>query len=72
MKQYVWNIMIAIDQFWNTVLKGDPDETISSRAGKAAQQNQKWACVLCKFLDLFEKGHCIKSIEPDEGKRAVK
>lgn len=72
MKTYIWNILIALDQFWNTVFLGDPDETISSRAGKAASQKKKWGCVLCKFLDLFEKDHCIKSIELDEGSRELK
>ena len=32
--KYVWNILIAIDQFFNALFGGDPDETISSRAGK--------------------------------------
>jgi hypothetical protein len=34
MKKYIWNILVAIDQFINTVLGGDPDETMSSRMGK--------------------------------------
>lgn len=67
MKQYIWNILISLDQFFNTVWFGDPDETISSRAGKAAKQNKRWACILCKFLDLFDRDHCNKSIEHDEG-----
>jgi hypothetical protein len=34
MKQYIWNILISIDQFFNTIFGGYPDETISSRMGK--------------------------------------
>jgi hypothetical protein len=33
-KKYIWNILIAIDQFFNAVFGGDPDETISSRLAK--------------------------------------
>ena len=32
MKKYLFNILIALDQFVNTILGGSPDECISSRA----------------------------------------
>lgn len=62
MKQYLWNILIAADQFWNTVFAGNPDETISSRAGRAAKRGDRWACILCRILDRLDPGHCEKSI----------
>lgn len=65
---YVWNLLLSIDQFFNTVAGGDPDETISSRAGKVENSNV-FAKYLCKFLSIFEKDHCKKSIELDEGKK---
>ena len=68
--KYVWNILISIDQFFNTVLGGDPDETISSRAGKK-QGTQTWAKALCWFLNKIDTNHCKKSIEEDEGDREV-
>lgn len=71
MKRYFWNILIAIDQLGNAVAAGDPDETISSRAGKAMREGRVWGCVLCKFLNWFERDHCAKSIEADEGGRAI-
>ena len=71
MKRYFWNILISLDQFGNAVTGGDPDETISSRAGKAMRDGKVWGCVLCKFLNLFENDHCAKSIEPDEGASAT-
>lgn len=67
MKSYLWNILIAIDQFGNALFAGNPDETISSRAGKAMREGKVWGCVLCRFLNWFERDHCVKSIEPDEG-----
>lgn len=66
MKNYLFNLLISADQFFNTVLGGNPDETISSRAAKAKLQGKQWGCVLCKLLDKFDKNHCDKSIELDE------
>lgn len=72
MKRYLFNLLIAIDQLANTLLLGDPDETISSRAGKYAARGRGWIpCQLCKLLNWIEKDHCIKSIEPDEGSLAI-
>ena len=71
MKLYVLNVLIALDQFGNALVGGSPDETISSRAGKAQQKGKRWGCVLCRFLNWFERDHCAKSIEPDEGADAV-
>lgn len=70
MKRYFWNILISIDQFFNTLLGGDPDETLSSRMGKRVN-DCKICYLLCKLLNIFEKDHCEKSIERDEGKREI-
>jgi len=68
MKRYFFNLLIALDQLVNTLLIGSPDETISSRMGKYAVNGRGFIpCQLCKLLNLFEKDHCIKSIELDEG-----
>lgn len=63
-----WRLAVSFDQLANVAFGGHEDETISSRAGKAARQGKRWGCVLCKFLDLFERNHCELSIEPDRGK----
>lgn len=68
MKSYFWNVLISFDQFCNTLLGGDPDETISSRSGKYARRGRGWfPCQLCRLLNLLDKDHCIRSIEDDEG-----
>lgn len=60
--QVAWNMAIAYDQFLNATANGDPDETISSRAGKARDEGKAWGCILCKwFLDRIEKDHCSKA-----------
>lgn len=66
MKDYFLRILISIDQLANTILGGNEDETISSRAAKAKLQGKRWGCVLCKLLDKIDKNHCEKSIEMDE------
>lgn len=64
MRRYFWNILVALDQLVNVLFGGDPDETISSRWGRAVARDR---CVLCRFacwvLDRFDPGHCQKSIE---------
>ena len=64
-KRYLWFMFIAIDQLFNTLLGGYPDETLSSRMGK--RQDILVYRVACKVLDVFDKDHCKKSIEYDEG-----
>lgn len=59
-----WSLAIGYDQLANAAFGGNPDETISSRAGKAAKDGRRWGCVLCRLLDKFDPGHCNKSIEP--------
>lgn len=71
MKQYLWNFLILLDEFGNTLTGGDPGETISSRAGKAMKAGKRWGCVLCRFLDLFQKDHCQLSVDKSDGARAV-
>jgi len=70
--RYLWNVLIWLDQGLNVLFGGDPDETVSSRMGKAVREGR---CVLCKFgcrvLNIFDKNHCEKSIESDEGSRQI-
>lgn len=67
--RYIQNVGIAVSQLLNTILGGDEDERLSSRAGKDARRGRKFACVLCRILDWIDPDHCEKSIERDEGKR---
>ena len=69
-KKYLWNVLISIDQFVNTLFGGDPDETISSRLGKMYKKST-FAYIVCKFLSIFDKRHCEKAIEADEGNNSV-
>jgi hypothetical protein len=71
--KYVFNLLIAIDQLGNTLIGGYPDETISSRAGKGALRGSVFWTFAAAFIDIlflpFERDHCRKAIEYDEGER---
>lgn len=69
--QYIHNLLIAIDQLVNAVCGGDPDETISSRLGKAQDRGSRFACVFCRLLDVLDKDHCRNSVDVNEGKDEV-
>jgi len=76
LRKYFWNLLVALDQFVNTVLFGDPDETISSRLGKWLDLPQNtWrynvASFVCKILRRFDENHCKNSIEKDEGDKGI-
>ena len=38
-----WTLAVAHDQLANAAFGGHEDETISSRAGKAAREGKRWA-----------------------------
>jgi hypothetical protein len=67
-RSWITNVLVAADQLVNAVLGGDPDETISSRAAKAARRGHRWGCVLCRALDALQRDHCERVIETDEGR----
>lgn len=76
LRKYFWNLLIAIDQLFNAILLGDPDQTISGRLGNYLEYNTstwqyKIANVICWFLRKLDKNHCKKSIEIDEGKDRI-
>lgn len=71
LKRYLMNWLRWLDAGANVATGGDANEMLSSRAGKAMLKGRRWACILCRFLDLFQRDHCLKSINPDDGKNAT-
>lgn len=68
-RMFLVNVLLAIDQLGNVIMLGDPDETISSRAGRV-WPNTWWS----KFIDrlmFWQTDHCHKAIEKGEGKRDI-
>ncbi len=72
-KQYIWkyivNILLAIDQLVNVIMLGDPDETMSSRAGRVWAGS--WWAWLIDHIFFWQTNHCHKAIEQEEGKRDI-
>ena len=69
--RYYFNILLGIDEFANILLLGSPEETISSRLGRAYVSGKpKWFVIpVKKFVDgaawilAKQKDHCISSID---------
>jgi len=68
-----FNMLVSVDQFGNVVLLGDPDETISSRTGRAVlSDGSRW---FVKYVQYFinkmfhvllgQKNHCESAVEKD-------
>lgn len=77
-KQYILNLLYSLDQMCNTILLGDPDETISSRIGKLKRScggKIPWRYPVCKivdwFLDCVDANHSIEAIEEEVGDKAI-
>jgi hypothetical protein len=74
LKQYFYNLLLGADQWINTILLGDPDESLSGRTGRAmASGKPKWFVpAFARLVDwlLFslveERNHVKNSIEPEE------
>ena len=69
-KLYLLNILIAIDQLGNTLIGGDPDETISSQAAKRTAE-WEWN-LLGRCLEWIDPGHLKQAREDDEGSNSIR
>ncbi len=75
--QWGKNCWVGKDNLVSAQLGGDPDETISSRLGKAQRANSRYLSFVAGKVDLVAKElfndpyHCQTSIEADEGKDQV-
>ncbi|MGH9684794.1 MAG: hypothetical protein ACRD4S_14425 [Candidatus Acidiferrales bacterium] len=60
-EKYLHRALVGFDQFVNVLTDGDPDETISSRAARAAEAGKLWGVELSKLLDVFQADHGVKA-----------
>jgi len=61
-------ILLNLDFLVNALWGGDPQETISSRAGKLVRSGDRgFAYAICRILNIADKEHCKKSIQDNEG-----
>lgn len=76
MFQYLYNLILGLDQFINVLLLGDPDESISTRTSRSLRTGKPkwWVYTLAGVIDFLfynplwkaEKDHVMNSFEPDE------
>lgn len=67
--KYVLNLLIAVDQLFNALLLGDPDETLSSRAHRMRVKKQRvwgWTATFIDWLFFWQPDHCRKARESEE------
>lgn len=65
---YLYNLATALSQLLNTLIGGDPDESLSGRIGKSLMKGG-WAARVP--WPGFLRDHWIGSVEPDEGKNST-
>lgn len=71
LKVYGIRLMIAADQMGNGFAAGFPDETISSRVGRAIHTGKpkmiaRFLAVVVNAIFFWQKNHVLESIEYDE------
>lgn len=69
MRSYLLNLLTALDQLANALLRGDPDETLSSRAHRMHMKGQPvwgWTARAIDMLFWFDKDHCRTSWEREQ------
>lgn len=60
-ERYVHRVLVALDQFGNVILGGDPDETISSRSARATERGNWLGKFMCWWLDKIQPQHGEKA-----------
>ena len=78
---YLYNVFIDIDKTFSAIFLGDPNETISSRLGKAHRGDYgktwyalsyiTWGVVNCIFTPWGGWGHCERAIVEAVGNNAI-
>ena len=62
---YLLNNAIALDQQLNTLLCGEPDETLSARAWRTEQTGKRFGKFFRPLIDVlfwvFQRDHCRKA-----------
>ena len=60
--QYAYNLLSVFDRVVNTVLGGDPRQTLSSRMGRNVEAGRCPFCGwVCRRLNSLDSGHCAKA-----------
>lgn len=66
--------LIALDQLFNTILGGHPDETLSSRAWRAEQKARLFGKFFRPLIDgifFWQKDHCYQGYLAEKLRRQL-
>lgn len=72
--RYLENNLIALDQLFNALLLGSPDETLSSRAYRADLANKVFGRMFRPLIDLiffWQDQHCKQSFLSEINKKQL-
>lgn len=71
LKRWLLNWLLWLDEGGSVATGGSPNETISERAAKARNAGRRWGCVLCRWLDDVQPGHCDNALTSTIGDDAI-
>ena len=74
MKLWALNLLIALDQLANCLLRGDPDETLSARAHRMREKGQRywgWLAGAINLVFFWQEDHCKHAIEVELQRRQL-
>lgn len=60
-RSILFMLLVFLDVCVNRLFNGRV-ETISSRAGRARASGRTWGCILCRWLDDIDHGHCASAM----------
>lgn len=63
----VFQVLVSVDQFFNTLLGGYADETLSARAYRHAEikKDRRWPMTLINALFFWQDEHCKHAYESE-------
>ena len=74
MKLWALNLLIALDQLANCLLRGDPDETLSARAHRMREKGQRywgWLAGAINLVFFWQEDHCKHAFEAELQRRQL-
>lgn len=68
------NLLIALDQLANCLLRGDPDETLSARAHRMRAKGHRhwgWLAGAINLVFFWQEDHCQRAFESELQRRQL-
>lgn len=73
--RHLYSVLLGLSRLLNACLAGDPDDSLSGRAGKGREAGSWFWTAVAGCIDALwwpiQRDHCARSIERDEGEAAA-